>query len=247
MNLLAVNTSGFSASISLGLGINQPPKEGPETTGETHLQRWHGISLEKQEKTAQALIPRLQSLLQKLSIDLHDIDLFAVASGPGSFTGLRIGITSIKTLAYVCKKKVAAVNSLAAIAQNAIRTGSWQTGKLTVIINAFRQQFFAATFGFADFQKNIVEADAITVTIDHQNLLNYVDQEGSSVAGPGVNELDPEMKIRLGDRIVEEELNETAQGVGELAARTGYPVIDPMSLLPHYFRGSAAEEKLARK
>lgn len=72
-----------------------------------------------QEKThSETLVPMTKQLLDGLGLRLEDIDLFAVGIGPGSFTGLRIGITTVKTFAQVLEKEVIPVSTLEAIAYN---------------------------------------------------------------------------------------------------------------------------------
>ncbi|MDO8536109.1 MAG: tRNA (adenosine(37)-N6)-threonylcarbamoyltransferase complex dimerization subunit type 1 TsaB [Candidatus Omnitrophota bacterium] len=65
------------------------------------------------------LVPTIDKLLKKAGLKIKDIDCFAISVGPGSFTGLRIGVTVAKGLAYALKKKIAAVPTLDVIADNA--------------------------------------------------------------------------------------------------------------------------------
>ncbi len=70
-----------------------------------------------QEKThSESLLPMTEDLLKKLGLDMKDIDAFAIAKGPGSFTGLRIGMTATKTLAQMLDKKIVGVSTLEALA-----------------------------------------------------------------------------------------------------------------------------------
>jgi tRNA threonylcarbamoyladenosine biosynthesis protein TsaB len=66
-------------------------------------------SLNHGKKHSEKLMPMIAALLKDLDLSPHDMDLFAVSSGPGSFTGLRIGITTVKAMAYVCKKPVVSI------------------------------------------------------------------------------------------------------------------------------------------
>ncbi len=67
---------------------------------------------------AEVLLPLIERLLLSLGANKDDVDLFAVTAGPGSFTGLRVGISTVKGLAFVLKKPVAAVCTLDALARN---------------------------------------------------------------------------------------------------------------------------------
>ena len=62
-----------------------------------------------------SLMPLIDSMLEKAGLQLSDVDLFAVDVGPGSFTGVRIGVTTVNAFAYAEKKPIAAVSSLAAL------------------------------------------------------------------------------------------------------------------------------------
>ncbi len=64
------------------------------------------------------LVPMIDKLLKKARIKLRSIDCFAISVGPGSFTGLRIGVTAVKALAFSLKKPIAAVPTLDVIAGN---------------------------------------------------------------------------------------------------------------------------------
>jgi len=65
------------------------------------------------------LVPMIDKLLKKAKQKMKEIDCFAISVGPGSFTGLRIGVTVVKGLAYALKKKIVAVPTLDVIADNA--------------------------------------------------------------------------------------------------------------------------------
>ena len=72
-----------------------------------------------QEKThSESLVPMIETLLKLLGLKLSDIDIFAISQGPGSFTGLRIGMTIAKTFAQVGNKKLIPISTLKALALN---------------------------------------------------------------------------------------------------------------------------------
>src|SRR5438552_3091101 len=97
---LAIETSGIVGSIALC-------SDGERIEERTlQLGRHHG----------QSLIPELRQLLEDHRRKPRDCDLIAVSIGPGSFTGLRVGVVCAKTLAYVTGSRVAAVDTFHAIA-----------------------------------------------------------------------------------------------------------------------------------
>lgn len=89
------------------------------------------------------LFPRIEELLARHGVRVDAIDCFAAASGPGSFTGVRIGLTAAKGLAEVTGKLVAAVSNLRALA-------SFGTAELrAVVLDARRGQVYAAVYDSA--------------------------------------------------------------------------------------------------
>lgn len=208
------------------------------------------LELAEQERTAEDLIPRIRTLFQDAQLEAADIDRFAVATGPGSFTGIRIGITTIKTMAYALGKKIAPVNSLSAVAETAKLTGSWSSSSLTVVINAFRQQLFVCRFDWNDFAAQAAAADDRTRVISQADFVTQAESHHGLLVGPGLAALPQQVQDRLTDRMIpQSQVGNTALGVSSLghAHFAENRVVDAISLLPNYFRGSAAEEKLLAK
>ena len=83
------------------------------------------------------LVPTLAGLLENHGFTTRDIGGFAVASGPGSFTGLRVGLSAVKGLAEVLEKPIAAVSVLEALA-----TLSAESGSVAVALDAGRREVF---------------------------------------------------------------------------------------------------------
>ena len=83
--------------------------------GEKTLGRFHRKA---DRNHSSLLIPMIDQLLKKSKLRLKDIDIFCVGIGPGSFTGLRIGVVTVKGMGYSLNKPVIAVPSLDAIARN---------------------------------------------------------------------------------------------------------------------------------
>ena len=74
------------------------------------------ININQKKTHSETLIPMVQNMLSSLGMEVSEIDLYAVAKGPGSFTGLRIGLTTAKTLAQVYKKEIVGISTLKALA-----------------------------------------------------------------------------------------------------------------------------------
>ncbi|NMA79496.1 MAG: tRNA (adenosine(37)-N6)-threonylcarbamoyltransferase complex dimerization subunit type 1 TsaB [Clostridiales bacterium] len=93
---------------------------------------------------SQTLLPMVKSMLNSASISLDEIDAFAVSIGPGSFTGLRIGISAIKGFAYALDRPCIGVSSLEALAYNL----RGLKGKICAVMDARRNQVYNAVFEF---------------------------------------------------------------------------------------------------
>jgi tRNA threonylcarbamoyl adenosine modification protein YeaZ len=105
MLILGVDTSGKGGSIAL-----------VKFEGE-NARTLESVPLEGGTFSAQ-LVPQISDALNHRRLSKPDIDAFAVASGPGSFTGLRVGLAAIKALAEVLQKPIAAVSLLEAVVPN---------------------------------------------------------------------------------------------------------------------------------
>lgn len=88
------------------------------------------------------LVPMIKELVDELGISLNELDAIAVSVGPGSFTGIRIGLATAKTLAQTLGKKCISVNSLEIFKEKAD-----SDNKVSVIYNARRGQVYGAIYG----------------------------------------------------------------------------------------------------
>ncbi len=91
---------------------------------------------------SQIIMPMLEDMLKRTSLDIKDIDVFVVALGPGSFTGLRIGIAAMKTLASTLGKKIIGVSSLDSVAVNFAHTSKY----ICPIFDARRNDVYNAVY-----------------------------------------------------------------------------------------------------
>lgn len=88
------------------------------------------------------LLPAVQGILEKAGTELKNLDFFAVAAGPGSFTGVRIALTTVKAWAEVYRRPIAAISRLEALATMA----SDQTDYVAAVTDAHRGQVFGALY-----------------------------------------------------------------------------------------------------
>jgi tRNA threonylcarbamoyladenosine biosynthesis protein TsaB len=140
MLLLAVDTSGKHGSIALA-------RCGPKDICEVI----ETASLSGGTFSA-ALVPEIAALLMRHGLGKEDIGAFAVVSGPGSFTGLRIGLAAIKALAEVLAKPIAAVSLLEILA-----TSSGQPpGRVIAVLDAGRNEVFLGEYEVNDTATNVI-------------------------------------------------------------------------------------------
>ncbi|MGH6629371.1 MAG: tRNA (adenosine(37)-N6)-threonylcarbamoyltransferase complex dimerization subunit type 1 TsaB, partial [Burkholderiales bacterium] len=122
------------------LGIDTSGKQGSIALAEGDAERFsvlEVVPISGGTFSAQ-LIPQVAELLIKHKRDKKDLGGFAAASGPGSFTGLRVGLAAVKALAEVLQKPIAAVSVLEAMA-----AVSGRTGRALAVLDASRQEVFA--------------------------------------------------------------------------------------------------------
>ena len=90
------------------------------------------------------LLPMAEALLKNTGYKLSDVQLFAVAHGPGSFTGIRIGVSAVKGLAWGAQKAAVGVSTLEAMAYNGLAFG--EGAVLCCVMDARRNQVYNALF-----------------------------------------------------------------------------------------------------
>lgn len=107
---------------------------------------------------SQTIMPMCEEILKTTQINLSEIDAFAVCTGPGSFTGLRIGISAVKGMAYALNKPCIAVSTLDALSFNALDFN----GIICCVMDARCNQVYNAIFdNSGDFLEKITEDRAI--------------------------------------------------------------------------------------
>lgn len=195
---------------------------------------------------SQKLLPMISDTLNRCKIDVKEIDVFAVANGPGSFTGLRIGVSTINGLAQATKKPVVGVSSLQALAQNIITSE-----KLIVpLIDARRNRVFTAIYSAQDDFKTVLEPAIFEVV----ELLEILDEKNENIIfiGEGTSVYRSMIIEKLGERayFTPRNLNlAKASSSAEIAmkkAKDGQTK-SYFDLTPDYFRESQAQREYDEK
>jgi tRNA threonylcarbamoyladenosine biosynthesis protein TsaB len=124
------------------------------------------------------LIENIDEVLRTAGLQLQDVDLFAAANGPGSFTGLRIGLATVKSLAVALNRKCAGVSTLAAIAYAA-----GDSERTVALLPAGRGEVFAQMFSVRD--GNVTAFDEAMHISPKMLLTKYGDYSTVKWAGEG--------------------------------------------------------------
>ncbi len=130
MKLLALDTSSLTATVAL--------LDDDKLMGE--------YTLNHKKNHSQKLMPMIEELLNSCSTKPKEIDVFAVSLGPGSFTGLRIGIATMTAMAQALDKEVVGVSTLEALAYNLFNI----KGLICPIIDAQRDSVYTALYRWTD-------------------------------------------------------------------------------------------------
>ena len=179
------------------------------------------------------LMPLIDELLKRNNIKIKDINLLACSVGPGSFTGIRIGVASIKAIAEVLKIKVAGVTSLETLAKNVKDADT-----IVSLIDARNNQVYCGIFDRKYNKNEEYIADDINEVI--KNLKKY---DKITFVGSGAVLHKDLLKEEL-ENVKFSDLNEqSAENVGKIGYKKYLEndLCDADSILPIYLRKSQAE------
>jgi len=222
MKILAIDTSTPSGSIAL-LEDDQLIAELTTCIQKTHAER---------------LLPSIKTLLDNIGTKLEDIDGFALAIGPGSFTGLRIGLSTIKGLAWSLNKKVAGISTLEALAMNL----PYSDKPVCPMLDARKKEVYAAVY---KCNNNLPECIMPDTALSPDNLINKI-KEPTIFLGDGIKVYGSLIKNMLKDTAVIAPVHLwqiKASSVGLLAwekFRNGN-IDSPENIRLNYLRPSEAE------
>lgn len=121
---------------------------------------------------SRTLLPMAEDLLKNLGLTVADVDVIAVARGPGSFTGIRIGVSTVKGLAWAAEKPVCGVSTLEAMSWNGVTAPAGSI--VCCAMDARRGQLYNALFEAAEGRpRRICEDRAIAVNELAEELGKY--------------------------------------------------------------------------
>ncbi|KAB7665567.1 tRNA (adenosine(37)-N6)-threonylcarbamoyltransferase complex dimerization subunit type 1 TsaB [Bacillus sp. B1-b2] len=157
MKILAIDTSNFV----LGIAILDDGK----VVGEyiTNLKKNHSIRA----------MPAVEQLMNECNITPKELSKIIVAKGPGSYTGVRIGVTIAKTLAWTLKIPLVGVSSLEVLAAS---VGRYFNGYVSPLFDARRGQIYTGLYQFSPSHHEIVKEDQLIMNNDWVQQLEYLNQ-----------------------------------------------------------------------
>lgn len=195
---------------------------------------------------AQRLAPVMKHLLTTLDLSVRDLDGLAVSRGPGSFTNVRIGMATAKSLAFALDRPLVGVPTLDALAASA----PVREGVLGVAIKAPKRHLYAAFYAYQGDQLTVLSA---TRSYSLEEWVAAVLQREPAVAlgGELTAEQQTELRERLGPRLRWGQVLALTPRAAEVA-RLGLTRLqagdtdDVLALTPFYVRPSEPEQKLGR-
>ena len=197
------------------------------------------IALDDGRPVSETLLPAIDAALDLAGLTLEGVGAFAVSIGPGSFTGLRVGLATVKGLAFGSERPVAAVPTLAALA----RTAGAGPAPVAALLDAQRGEVYAAAFRDGEAEQPLA---ALPEAVYAPARLAALLPEECLLVGEGA-EAHAEVLVRgTGRRVVSAELGRPrALQVGVLGARLlraglGRPAAE---LVPRYVRRAEAEAR----
>ena len=195
---------------------------------------------------SRTLLPMAEDLLKNCELKIGDVDLFAVAHGPGSFTGIRIGVSTVKGLAWATDKPCIGVSTLEALAWHGLALG----GLLCPVMDARRSQVYNALFEIREgkpvrlCEDRAIALEQLADELAERNAAAVLLGDGAALTA------DYLQKRALPFRLVPDNLL-WQDGWGVAMAAQDKTPISGEELLPVYLRLSQAErerqERLARE
>lgn len=252
--LLALETSGKSGSVAL-----------MDRSGDPGSIR--AIKLPDDIGSAQSLAPAVRELLNQSSRAVSEIGCIALLTGPGSFTGLRVGVATAKAMAYGLGCPIVELDTLDAIHDQCQEHFPDRTVWTHAVLDAFRGQLFWKALGGAADPQVIAPTQAIDIEAFFERIQKLGPSDRHRIAGPGCERIkrflaseetgreetgDPaEYELKWGSWLEGVRWMEDSRFSPQAAtvARLGWEkwnrseFTDLFALMPHYYRGSAAEEK----
>lgn len=232
MKILAVDTTATSASVAVCEGSTVLAMY-TQKNGLTH---------------SETLLPMIEAALKNLKLTADDIDMFAVSEGPGSFTGVRIGVAALKGLALGKNKICVGTSTLDALARNA--QGLPGRFLAVPVMDARRQQLYNAVFEYSDgkltrlCEDRLISAKELEAELAGAEIPVYFFGDGCSIA----QKLEIPAKVTTPQiLILQNGASVAASALAKYEASEAKEGFTDLALSPKYLRASQAEREEERK
>ena len=175
-----------------------------------------GLRKNMERGHAEVLVPMIKEVISSVSFGFQDLNLIAVTVGPGSFTGVRIGLATARTLSVTAKLPVAGVTSFDAVAA-ALKAEDWAEKPVLIALETKREDFYLQIFERAQIrlgEPKVVESFDILSFVDKQiGLPNklLVAGDGAERAVSAINERVGQTKVKLASSIIGPDATQVAR------------------------------------
>jgi tRNA threonylcarbamoyladenosine biosynthesis protein TsaB len=186
---------------------------------------------------SEVLMPEIDYACRRVGIKISDINLFACTLGPGSFTGLRIGVSTLKGLMLATGTPAAGVSSLAAVVLNVGTTSKL----ICSMIDAGRGQVYVAYFRYND--KNILQQISEEKAVNPQEIINNTDKNTLFVGDGAIKYADIIKSIKSEVSIasdLQHYIRASAVGILGRKKFAEKDLLDASTLVPVYLRSADA-------
>ena len=191
---------------------------------------------------SQTLVPMIDALLKSTNTKADDVDVFAISAGPGSFTGVRIGVAAVKGMAMALDKKCASVSTLEAMAYNYIQ----EDVTVVAVMDARCQQVYNANFLIDNGEiSRLCEDRAVSIEALADDLAHF---DGKIVlVGDGAELCYNNYKDKFDNVFLAPEHIRYQNAFGVAYAAMNKELISADELMPTYLRLPQAERELKKR
>lgn len=231
MKVLAVDTSSIVASVAL---LDEDKLLGEYTINH---KRTH----------SETILPMIKELLDSCEVSTKEVDVFAASIGPGSFTGLRIGVATIKALAHTVDKPVVGIKSIESMAYNLYGCNNL----IVPMMDARRNRVYTGMYKWKDDKFEVIKDQDV---IDVDELLEELHSKNESImfSGDGCKVYKDKIIEKLGDKAIlvpSYENMAKASSIAQMALEKAKnnEVESYFDLVPDYLRKSQAEREYEKK
>jgi tRNA threonylcarbamoyladenosine biosynthesis protein TsaB len=205
----------------------------------------HAVSLDHGLTHSETIMPAVDEALSGCGYQVKDMDCIACTAGPGSFTGVRIGVCAAKALAHAVGAKCARIDALEALA--AAHYGF--DGTVCTILDARRGQVYGAAFRFAEGERPVRVVEDCAAAIE--TYFDLLPDEGRLIfTGDGVAVNEKRICERFGERALIAPAHMRylrADSAAQIAAVTQDVWMEAGELTPIYLRAPQAEREREAK